>query len=204
MPKKNKSEFLRGKPTNGNREQLFAAINKLFSFILIFTGLWISTQYFAYLMGYDPSFIGYPFTILRSPKFSNGAYPLYAPWKYISWIFTFMLKDEITPLLKKAIVPWLSVSFFAVVLYTVITYFRGFKQSAENVFGTARWGTKKDLEKEGLLGNEGGIVYGQLFDAKVLATLDKGSSVSSFKKEFTDNFISRNNEHASCSTNTKW
>ena len=190
MPKKNKSEFLRGKPTNGNREQLFAAINKLFSFILIFTGLWISTQYFAYLMGYDPSYIGYPFIVLRSPRFSTGAYPLYAPWKYLSWLFSFMLKDEITPFLKKGIVPWLSVSFFAVVLYTVITYFRGFKQSAENVFGTARWGTKKDLEKEGLLGNEGGVVYGQLFNAKVLAMLDKDKGSVSLRLKKSSKIIS--------------
>jgi len=173
MAKKSSSEFLRGKPTSGNREQLFAAINKLFAFVLIFLGLWASTQYFAYLVGYEPSYIGFPFTVLRSPYFKNGTYPLYMPWKYFSWLLDFFKDSDIAYLLKKALVPWLSVSFFAIVLYTIITYFRGFRQAAENIFGTARWGTKKDLQKEGLLDNDGGVVYGQLFDAKVIATLDK-------------------------------
>ena len=173
MAKKSSSEFLRGKPTSGNREQLFAAINKLFAFLIIFTGLWVSTQYFAYLMGYDPVYVGYPFFIFRKEWFEYGMYPLYLPWMYLLWITEFFKESEIASLLKTAMYPWLGISLFAVVLYTVITYFRGFKQAAENIFGTARWGTKKDLKKEGLLNNNGGVVYGQLFDAKVLATLDK-------------------------------
>ena len=79
MAKKTSSEFLRGKPTSGNREQLFAAINKLFAFLIIFTGLWVSTQYFAYLMGYDPVYVGYPFFIFRKEWFEYGMYPLYIP-----------------------------------------------------------------------------------------------------------------------------
>ncbi len=173
MTKKNTSEFLRGKPTSGNREQLFAAINKVCAFLLIFAGLWASTQYFAYLVGYDPDLIGYPFIIVKKEWINGGSYPLYAPWKYLSWLWEFFRDGEITFFLKKALTPWLAVSFFAVVLYTVITYFRGFKQAAENIFGTARWGTKKDLAKEGLLDNDGGVVYGQLFDANVNAKLDK-------------------------------
>jgi type IV secretion system protein VirD4 len=169
----NSSEFLRGKPTTGNREQLFAAINKICAFILIFIGLWVSTQYFAYLIGYNPAYIGYPFFIIRKHWINGGSYPLYHPWLYLSWLFQYFKDAEITYLLRKALVPWLSISFFAVVLYTVITYFRGFKQVAENIFGTARWGTKKDLQKEGLLGNDSGVVFGQLFDATVIATLDK-------------------------------
>lgn len=173
MAKNTSSEFLRGKPTSGNREQLFAAINKLFAFILIFCGLWASTQYFAFLMGYDPFFVGYPFKILYSSHFKDSSYPLYSPWNYLFWLLRFFKNSEITYFLRKALTPWLSVSFFAVVLYTVITYFRGFKQAAENIFGTARWGIKKDLQNEGLLGNDSGVVFGQLFDAKVLAILNK-------------------------------
>lgn len=173
MAKKNPSEFIRGKPTNGNREQLFAAINKIVAFILIFSGLWITTQYFAFFMGYEPQIVGYPFYIIYSTRFPTGSYPVYAPWQYIEWLIKYIAKHDMTFYLKKALTPWLSISLFAVVLYTSITYFRGFKQKAENIFGTARWGTKKDIEKEGLLYNQGGVVYGQLFDAHVIATLDK-------------------------------
>ncbi len=171
MGKKNPSEFIRGKPTSGNREQLFAALNKLNTFFLIFLGLWVSTQYCAYLFGYNPEFVGYPAFIIRHPRLPHGSYPVYLPWMYFSWLFTHIKKYS--DIIQKALRPWLGISFGAIVLYTVITYFRGFRQSAENVFGTARWGTKKDLKTEGLLDNEGGVVYGQLFDAKVIATLDK-------------------------------
>jgi type IV secretion system protein VirD4 len=187
---KNSSEFLRGKPTSGNREQVFAAINKLFSFMLIFFGLWVSTQYFAFLMGYDPHFIGYPFKILRGSWFKGGSYPLYLPWEYFYWFLKFFKDAVKASLLKEAIYPWLAISFFAIVLYTVITYFRGFKQVAENIFGTARWGTKKDLKKEGLLDNSGGVVYGMLFDAKVLATLDKKEGAVSLHLEKSSGIIS--------------
>lgn len=170
---KTSSEFLRGKPTSGNREQLFAAINKFCAFILIFLGLWASSQYFAFLVGYDPTLIGYPFLIIRKEWLNGGSYPLYAPWKYIQWLFAFFKDADLTLLLRKALVPWLVISFSAVILYTIITYFRGFRQAAENIFGTARWGTKKDLQKEGFIGNDNGVVYGQLFEAKVIATLNK-------------------------------
>ena len=134
MAKKTSSEFLRGKPTSGNREQLFAAINKLFAFLIIFTGLWVSTQYFAYLMGYDPVYVGYPFFIFRKEWFASGMYPLYIPWMFLFWITEFFKESDIAFLLRKAMYPWLGISLFAVVLYTVITYFRGFKQAAENIF----------------------------------------------------------------------
>jgi len=143
MGKNNSSEFLRGKPTNGNREQIFAAMNKIFALVLIFTGLWVSTQYFAYLLGYDPVFIGYPFIILRSKWFTYGTYPLYAPWEYFSWLIQYIAKEDIAIYLKKAIIPWLVISFSAIVLYTIITYFRGFKQAAEKCIRYCSVGNEK-------------------------------------------------------------
>lgn len=182
---KNKDEHLRGKPSSGNREQLFAAINKVSSLFLIFIGLWISSQYLAFLFGYNPSLIGYPIYILRYTWLPNGSYPLYIPWGYFSWLLKYSKKVEYYVYFKQSLVPWLSISFFSIVLYTVITYFRGFRQVAENIFGTARWGTTKDLKEEGLLGNEGGVVYGQLFAAKVKASLnkEKGSVSLHLKKD---------------------
>lgn len=161
-----KNEFLREKPTPGNREQLYAALNKLTCFTLIFLGLWVSTQRFAFLMGYNPHYLKYPFYILES------GYPLYYPWMFLDWLLSYAFKPDIWPVLKRACIPWVCISAFAIIFYTFLTYLRGFKQSSENVFGTARWATKDDLKDEGLLTESPGIVYGQLFDAKVLATLD--------------------------------
>ena len=173
MTKKNTSEFLRGKPTNGNHEQMFALFNKICALVLIFVGLWVSTQYFAYLVGYDPDIVGYPFYILEKDWINHGSYPLYAPWQYLFWILENFKNKDMGSVIKRALTPWLVISFAAITLYTVITYFRGFRQAAENIFGTARWGTKKDLAKEGLLSNSGGVVFGQLFDARVIAKLNK-------------------------------
>lgn len=181
---KKENEFLRGKPTNGNREQLFAAINKLLTFTLIFIGLWTSTQYLAFLLGYDPQFIDYPFYILRGTWIKDGSYPVYKPWGLLSWLIKYSKNPSFYPYFNKAIVPLIVISFLSIVLYTILTYFRGFKQFAENIFGTARWGTKKDLRSEGLLDNESGIVLGQLFNAEVQTVLnkEKGSVSFSLKK----------------------
>jgi hypothetical protein len=61
----------------------------------------------------------------------------------------------------------------SVVLYTLITYFRGFKQKAENVFSTVRWAGEKDLKKSRLLGNTGGVIIRQLFDVQVKSALNE-------------------------------
>lgn len=173
MSKKNKSEFIRGKPTSGNREQIFAAINKFFALFFIFIGLWVTTQVCATNFMYDPEKIGYPFYIIYSNKFTSGSYPVYYPWQYLSWALQYIAQSQYHHIFKQSIWPWLIISVCSIIFYTLITYFRGFKQVAENIFGTARWAKKKDLKKEGLLNNSTGIVLGQLASAKVDAKLNK-------------------------------
>jgi type IV secretion system protein VirD4 len=172
-----KNEFLRGKPVSGNREQLFAALNKLMVFTLLFIGLWAGTQRFAYLVAYAPEYVGYPFYMLSIKYFGIERYPLYPPWNLLFHLLRYYTREGMWPYLQRAIIPWLTISFAAIVIYTIITYFRGFSQAAGNVFGTARWAKRKDIEREGLLTGEGGVVYGQLFDAGVTARMDfeKGS-----------------------------
>jgi type IV secretion system protein VirD4 len=143
-------------------------------FTLLFMGLWAGTQRFAYLVGYDPGYAGYPFYILSVERLGIKQYPLYPPWNLLFRILEYYTREEMWPYLQKALIPWVGISFAAIALYTVITYLRGFRQAAEKVFGTARWAAKKDIKKEGLLTGEGGVVYGQLFDANVTAHLDAG------------------------------
>lgn len=190
MAKKNPSEFIRGKPTSGNREQLFAAINKLCAFVLIFLGLWVSTQYFASLLGYDPAYIGYPLYILRHEKLPSGSYPVYAPWQYVQWVLKYINTKKLYDSIYEGMKPWLAISFVTIVLYTIITYFRGFRQAAENIFGTARWGTVKDLKKEGLIGNTSGIIFGQTFDARVHVRLNKKQGSVSYHLKKSGQLIS--------------
>ena len=173
------NEFLRGKPSNGNREQLEAALNKLGAIIIIIFGMWLSTQRFAKSVLYDPSWTGYPFYVFRWEAFGIEAYPLYYPWLYPWWCLSYWGKTPIHPYLSAALPPLIITSSISVVLYTIITYFRGFKQRAENVFGTARWARRKDLKKAGLLGKKGGVIIGQLFNAKVTSKLNEKSNSES-------------------------
>jgi type IV secretion system protein VirD4 len=181
---KKKNEFLRGKPATGNREQIFAAINKSMALGLLFIGMWAGTQRFAYLVRYDAGYAGYPFYRVEADIFRLKGYPVYRPWDIVFHLLKYSTREDVWPLLRRSLTPWMGISFAAIALYTVITYFRGFRQAAEKVFGTARWAKKKDLEKEGLLTGEGGVVCGQLFDAEVEASLDvkKGSVSLHLKK----------------------
>jgi type IV secretion system protein VirD4 len=170
-----KNEFLRGKPSSGNREQLFAIINKIVVFTLLFIGMWAGTQRFARLMKYHPAYVGQPFYQVSIERIGIENYPLYQPWDILFHLLQYSTKEGIWPYLRRALNPWIAISLGAIVLYTVLTYFRGFRQMAENIFGTARWARKKDLEKEGLLTGSGGVVCGQLFDAEVSAALNRES-----------------------------
>lgn len=169
---KNNNEFLRSKPSNGNQEQVFAAFNKIFMFSLILLGLWFSSQYYAYLLSYDPEYVGFPFYIFRDE------YPIYYPWLYLEEVLENYREPEFWAILKAALWPWLVMSILAVIIYTFLTYLRGFKQQSENIMGTARWAKIKDLLKDGLLQQNGGVVFGQLANAKVNALLNKDGSVS--------------------------
>jgi type IV secretion system protein VirD4 len=179
-----RNEFLRGKPVSGNREQLFAAVNKFMTFILLFIGMWAGTQRFAHITGYHSGYAGYPFYILPAGFFGMEGYPLYYPWNILVYLLRYADNREVWPYLKGALPPWLGISFGAIVIYTAAAYLRGFGQAAEKLFGTARWAAVKDLKKEGLLTGEGGVVCGQLFDAVVEAKPDfrKGAVSLHLKK----------------------
>jgi len=64
------------------------------------------------------------------------------------------------------------VSFSAVMFYFLIEFVL-MKYLVQNIFGTARWGNKRDLKKAGLLQSKGGMVLGQLVDADVFSKYDQ-------------------------------
>ena len=122
------NEFLRGKPSSGNREQLEAGLNKLGALALILCGLWGSTQRFAASVNYDPGWLGLPFHVLHIPVLRIEHYPLYYPWMYLWWCLSHWGRTAIHPFLSAALGPLVICSSIAIVAYTLITYFRGFKQ----------------------------------------------------------------------------
>jgi len=171
MSNKNKNEFLRGKPKDAKDEQAFNFWIKVFTFFVIFIGIWIGTQRFCYLVGYDPGWVGYPFHVIRlfNDKF---VLPLYNPFLIFYWALMYFKRTEIHYTLNHGfkLTGW--ISFSAVMFYFLIEFVL-MKYLAQNIFGTARWGNKRDLEKAGLLQNKGGMVIGQLFDADVFSEYDQ-------------------------------
>ena len=174
------NEFLRGKPRDAKDEQLLNLVLKGVTLAAIFIGIWAGTQRFSKLAGYDPGWVGQPFHVLQ---IKNFIYPLYRPWLIFYWALIYFRRTEIHHLLYSAykIIGYTSVS--AVVFYFLVE-FVVMKNAAQNIFGTARWGGKKDLEKAGLLQNKGGMILGQLAGAKVYAKYDqvKDSVILHLKK----------------------
>ena len=174
------NEFLRGKPRDAKDEQFLNFILKAIMLLAIFIGIWAGTQRFCGFVGYDPGWVGEHFFTL---KFWKIEYPLYQPLLIFYWIIVYYKHTEIHSLLYSAIKITGIVSFSSIVFYFLVEFII-MKNIAQNIFGTARWGTKKDLKKAGVLQLKGGMVLGQLADAKVYAKYDqiKDSVILHLKK----------------------
>ena len=164
-----KNEFLREKPHDAKGEQFLSLMLKVITFIAIFIGIWATTQRFAALAGHDPGWVGEPFHTLRLGK---TACPLYQPFGCFYWALMYIKRTEIHPLLYKAF----KIAGFTSLSATAFYFFSGFfivKNGAQKIFGTARWATKRDLKKAGLLQKKGGMILGQLASARVYSKYDQ-------------------------------
>ena len=162
------NEFLRGKIRDAKGEQLLSLLMKAITLTAIFIGIWASTQRFASITGHDPGWVGQPFFTL---ELRGNSHPLYYPWMIFYWMLMYIRRTEIHPFLHQAsmIMKW--TSFSAIVFYFLVEFII-IKNISQKVFGTARWGTDKDLKKAGLLGTSGGMVLGQTAKAEVFADYD--------------------------------
>jgi type IV secretion system protein VirD4 len=175
-----KNEFLRGKPVDTSGERLLSLVFKVITLLICFTGVWISTQRFCYLVNYDPGWVGEPF--LTIPLGKTGL-PLYNPLRIFYWCLVYYKRLEIHPYLYGAVKIAGYVSFAAIVFYLFMEFIL-LRNRKQNIFGTARWATDKDLESAGLLGLKGGMILGQSNKAEVSAAYDteKQSVVLHLKK----------------------
>jgi type IV secretion system protein VirD4 len=163
------NEFLRGKPRDAKDEQLLNLLMKAVTLIAVFIGIWLGTQRFAKLLGFDPGWVGNPFYVIQ---IRNFIYPLYQPLLLLYWSLIYFKQVRLHEIFYNSwkITGW--VSFSAVVFYFLVEFVL-MKFISQNIFGTARWGNKNDLKKAGLLQNKGGMVLGQLADAKVSSAYDQ-------------------------------
>jgi type IV secretion system protein VirD4 len=177
----NDNEFLRGKPRDAKSEQSFNLLMKAVTLATIFFGIWAATQRFCSLVSYDPAWTGHPFHVLQFGK--KFSYPVYNPFLIFYWTLMYFKRSEIHGALYLAykIIAYTSVS--AIAFYFLIEFVL-MKYLSQNIFGTARWGNKSDLKKAGLLQTKGGMILGQLANAKTYAKYDavKNSVILHLKK----------------------
>jgi type IV secretion system protein VirD4 len=159
-----KNEFLRDKPKSASNDQALSLLFKVITIVIIICGCWAGTQTFARSVDYDPGWVGAPAAFFMK-------IPLYEPWNLFVWLLAYIRRTEIHHLLYAGAKVTGFVSFAAIAFYFFVTFIF-IKNKGENIFGTARWGKRKDLENAGLLGDKGGVILGQLSDAAVTSKYD--------------------------------
>lgn len=118
--------------------------------IIIVASIWSATQWTAAALGFQPE--------LGVPWFHLFGHPVYRPYDLFWWWFWF---DAYAPKIfdTGGMIATLG-GFLAIVLAIAMSVWRGRENRNANTYGTARWATRDDIRKAGLLADTG-VVLGQ-------------------------------------------
>ncbi|GMO57911.1 MAG: hypothetical protein Ta2G_17870 [Termitinemataceae bacterium] len=166
---KSKNEFLREKPTDASGEQLVRIVFKGITLFICGVGIWVSAQKFAHSLQYDELWVGKPSGKIT---FAGREYALYPAAMIFARTLKYYKRTEIHPYLFSAWRIAGYASLFAIAFYFFMEYVL-IRNKKQNIFGTARWATIKDIEEAGLLGTKGGMIIGQTSDAKLSCKYDE-------------------------------
>ncbi len=118
--------------------------------LIILMSAWAATQWTASALGYQPE--------LGEPWFGLLGHPIYRPYDLFWWWFSY---DAYAPkIFDKGGMIAASGGFVAIVAAIAMSVWRGRENRNANTYGTARWATRDDIRKAGLL-SETGVVLGQ-------------------------------------------
>lgn len=163
---KDKEEFIRTDPDAAHKVYWLAVLNWIVPILCILTGLILTTQKFAVLMNHDYSVIGRPLFIL------NGSYRVYNPLIFILGMFKYAFDDVYSYYFFQAAPAVFIGLVVAVLLFLITSIIVSAHQKNQHIHGTARWATRKDLEKFGML-QPRGVICGQLSSANVGYHVDR-------------------------------
>lgn len=174
-----KPEFLRTDPEKIQRNRFLEFSLYLIPFFVIFVGLVVATQYWAYLVGYKRFYTDIPIFVTKFRIFGlEKGYPFFNPFLVILIVSANPFDQLVQTYVLQAYTPLYISAFIAVLLFISIGIFRKQKFKNEHVYGTARWATEKDLEEIGMCMQEG-IILAQQASAEVTAKVNKlNSSIS--------------------------
>lgn len=170
---KQANEFLRKRPAQRNRKVLYDLSNFLIPVIIAAIGIIVSTQVFARMVDYDPKYTDRPFFVTeRKFLFIDGGYPFFNPGLVFLNILSKGFTDRvIQAVILQSLFPLLLCAGLSVVTFFVISGIRGYGlDKNDRLYGTARWGTEKDVRDFGLSAQRG-IVLAEFQDAKVRARI---------------------------------
>lgn len=118
--------------------------------IIIVASVWSATQWTASALGFQPE--------LGVPWFHMFGHPVYRPYDLFWWWFSF---DAYAPkIFDTGGMIATSGGFVAIVVAIAMSVWRGRENRNANTYGTARWATRDDIRKAGLLADTG-VVLGQ-------------------------------------------
>ncbi len=118
--------------------------------IIIVASIWSATQWTASALGFQPE--------LGVPWFHMFGHPVYRPYDLFWWWFSF---DAYAPkIFDTGGMIATSGGFAAIVVAIAMSVWRGRENRNANTYGTARWATRDDIRKAGLLADTG-VVLGQ-------------------------------------------
>lgn len=118
--------------------------------IIIVASVWSATQWTASALGFQPE--------LGAPWFRLFGHPVYRPYDLFWWWFSY---DAYAPqIFDTGGMIATSGGFAAIVVAIAMSVWRGRENRNANTYGTARWATRDDIRKAGLLADNG-VVLGQ-------------------------------------------
>ena len=136
-------------------------------------GIVATTQSFAHAMNEDVQVVGHPLFHLFGKAVYNPAYYVLSFIRYGSY-------DQFQPYFLKSFLYFLVCGILAFLILIVWTIVSAAMLNSErnNVFGTAREATNKDLKENGFLNTPDGIILGYTKDAKVSANKKEDGTIS--------------------------
>ena len=179
-----KNEFRRETPKSNHRKLIYDLTTILIPITLIVIGIFLSSQKFAELVGYDPRYCDRPIYILKHSygKYPAG-YPIFNPLVILITMFTNPFDQVAQDAISVATVPGVACAIAGVVIWLVISVIRsvGINKN-QKLYGTARWANEKDLKKNGLCETDG-VVLCQQWSADTEMTINsKGNKGLKVKK----------------------
>lgn len=168
------NEFLRKRPELRNRKVLYDLSNLLIPVVIAIVGIIVLTQTFARMVGYNPRYTDQPFFVTgRKFLFFDEGYPFFNPGLVFLNILAKGLTDSvIQSVILQSLFPLALCAAISVATFFIISGIRGYGLDRnDRLYGTARWGTEKDIRDFGL-SEEYGVVLAEFQKAKVRAKVN--------------------------------